>query len=639
MRCSLTALVALSLAVVSLAGPTPSPYNVHEKRSVIPAGWTRTRRHENVATLPLRIALKQNNIESIGDFLYDVSHPESTNYGKHWTAGEISRKFSPSDETVSTVRDWLVKSGLASERIRVSPTKGWINVDVTVEEAERLMNTEYHVYTHKSGQEHVACEAYQLPEHVSSHVDFVLPSVHFDAKIKRRSGSEPEPARAIGQPGVGITPKTTGTVSQILTELEECDEYITPVCLRALYGLVYEPVATDKNSFGVVEYTPQAYLQTDLQMFAMNFSTDLIGKEPYMVSIDGGYAQTEYQGFDYNGESNLDLQYGMSLVTGNQTVTLYQTGDMVEGASFNNFLDAIDGTYCTFEGGDDYTEDSQYPDPYGGGYEGPEDCGTATPAYVISTSYGYNEADLTLFYAERQCAEYAKLGLMGVTVLYSSGDDGVAGNDDVCLNANGTQTADGVIFNPTFPGVCPYVTSVGATMVKPNATVTQVQPEMACMEVIYSGGGFSNYFAMPSYQQTAVDYYLETYPPDYPSTMWNSTGMSRGLPDISANGANYVVAVDGEFELVYGTSCSSPVSGAIFTMINDARLAAGKSPIGFINPTIYSAAFAGAFNDITEGSNPGCGTEGFNATVGWDPVTGLGTPNFPVLLEKWLSLP
>ena len=68
---------------------------------------------------------------------------------------------------------------------------------------------------------------------------------------------------------------------------------------------------------------------------------------------------------------------------------------------------------------------------------GPEDCGTVTPAYVISTSYGYNEADLTPFYAGRQCAEYAKLGLMGVTVLYSSGDDGVAGNGNLCLNPNG----------------------------------------------------------------------------------------------------------------------------------------------------------------------------------------------------------
>lgn len=54
---------------------------------------------------------------------------------------------------------------------------------------------------------------------------------------------------------------------------------------------------------------------------------------------------------------------------------------------------------------------------------------------------------------------------------------------------------------------------------------------------------------------------------------------------------NYVVAVDGQFSLIYGTSCSSPVIGAIFTMINDARLAVGKGPIGFINPAVCTHHF------------------------------------------------
>lgn len=67
------------------------------------------------------------------------------------------------------------------------------------------------------------------------------------------------------------------------------------------------------------------------------------------------------------------------------------------------------------------------------------------PAYVISTSYGYDEADLTPFYAERQCAEYAKLGLMGITLLFSSGDYGVAGGDDLCLNPNGKNCSFDVI--------------------------------------------------------------------------------------------------------------------------------------------------------------------------------------------------
>jgi len=330
------------------------------------------------------------------------------------------------------------------------------------------------------------------------------------------------------------------------------------------------------------------------------------------------------------------LQYGMTLVTSEQNVTLYQTGDIYEGASFNNFLDAIDGSYCSFEGGDDPSQDAVYPDPRPGGYDKPQDCGTVKPTNVISTSYGYNEADVSPFYAARQCAEYAKLGLMGVTVLYSSGDNGVAGNGGTCLNPNGSETTDGKIFNPTFPGTCPYVTSVGATQINPNSSV--FEPESACEQVIYSSGGFSNYFAIPEYQKGAVGAYLKNYPPSYPSDIWNSTGTSRAFPDLSANGANYVVAIDGNFSLVYGTSASSPVVGAILTMVNDARLAAKKKPIGFINPTIYSSAFADAFNDITTGTNPGCGTPGFNSTPGWDPVTGLGTPNFSKLVERWLAM-
>jgi len=425
--------------------------------------------------------------------------------------------------------------------------------------------------------------------------------------------------------------------SEIFNQLEQCDKQITPLCLRALYGVAYTPLAAKDNSYAIVEYTPQAYIPSDIDKFAKTYAPDLIGKRPELVSIDGGTDQTTMTGFEYNGESNLDLQYGMALVTSAQTVTLYQVGDLVEGASFNNLLDALDKSYCHFEGGDDPTQDSIYPDQAPGGYEGKENCGTVKPANVISTSYGYNEADLTPAYAARQCAEYAKLGLMGVTVLYSSGDNGVSGESGNCLNRDGSQSLEGKRFNPSFPSTCPYVTSVGATQVSPGSSV--FEPESACEQIIYSGGGFSNYFAIPDYQKDVVHEYLENYPPPYPKTTYNSTGMSRGFPDLSANGANYVVSVDGNFSLIYGTSASTPVVGAILTLVNDARLFAGKKPIGFINPTIYSCDFADAFHDITNGTNQGCGTVGFKATEGWDPVTGLGTPNFPRLVEKWLELP
>ncbi len=191
------------------------------------------------------------------------------------------------------------------------------------------------------------------------------------------------------------------------------------------------------------------------------------------------------------------------------------------------------------------------------------------------------------------------------------------------------------MFNPSFPGTCPYVTSVGATQIVPGASVTA--PEEACETVIFSGGGFSNVFGLPAYQTTAVKSYFANHPPPYGADRYNNTQQSRGLPDISANGANYIVAVDGKFSLVYGTSASSPTVGAIITLINEVRYNIGKGSVGFLNPTLY--ANPGALNDITMGGNQGCGTPGFQAVSGWDPVTGLGTPNFPKLLLTYLSLP
>ena len=140
-----------------------------------------------------------------------------------------------------------------------------------------------------------------------------MPSVHFDAKLNRRFGDESTaPAHGIRQPGSRTSPKVTDTVPRDTADLEECAGSITPSCLRTLYGLSYNPVATDKNSFGIgqcilhfyrcicynlmrdllvcsiAEYSNSWYLPSDLEMFAGNYSTDLIGKEPVVVSIDGG---------------------------------------------------------------------------------------------------------------------------------------------------------------------------------------------------------------------------------------------------------------------------------------------------------------------------------------------------------------
>ncbi|KAG0651511.1 Sedolisin-A [Hyphodiscus hymeniophilus] len=639
MKLSILAIVG-GFAACAAAAPAPTAHVVHEKRETASERWSRRSdiKLNRDALIPMSFGLTQRNLDNGFEFLMDVSHPESKNFGKHWSMDKIADTFAPSTETLEAVKTWLKESGIEDDRLTVAKGRNWVKVELTVGEAESLLRTEYHVYTNtQTGKEHLACSDYSVPAHITEHIDFITPTIQFDATVKQM------PKRDLSKRNMKVRPfpiavrPDAAPQPEVTYSLANCDQYITPDCLRALYDFPNGTLAS--SSYGIVEYTPNTYLQSDLNVFYANLARQIpSGTGPTVDLIDGATTMGGTKSFDNQGESDLDLQYAIALVYP-QKVTLYQNGDSIEGSSFGNFLDAIDSSYCS---GDNPTYDAVYPDPASGGYKGAEACGTIKAASVISTSYGYNEADLPASYETRQCNEYMKLGLAGTTFVFSSGDSGVAGNNGDCCTkakcAGGTYNTGGSgTFNPAFPATCPYITSVGATQIKPNTAVTATAPEEACETVIYSGGGFSNVFAMPSYQSTAVKSYFTSHKPTYTATQYNNSQTVRGYPDVSANGANYVVAVDGALGLVYGTSASAPTFGSIITLINEQRIAAGKSTVGFINPTLY--ANPSAFNDIVSGGNQGCGTAGFTAVSGWDPVTGLGTPNYAKLLSAFLALP
>ena len=116
--------------------------------------------------------------------------------------------------------------------------------------------------------------------------------------------------------------------------------------------------------------------------------------------------------------------------------------------------------------------------------------------------------------------------------------------------------------------------------------------------------------------------------------------IGRGFPDVSAIGNNASLIIGGEVIMKSGTSMAAPVVASIFTLINEERLAAGKSPVGFVNPTLY--ANPQMFNDITIGNQSlgaPCAGNGFYCVPGWDPVTGLGTPKYNEWLEVFMALP
>ena len=111
-----------------------------------------TRLDHPTSILPLRLTLKERDIEDVERHPYDVSHPRSASCGKHWSSEDVVRTIATSDETIDIVLDWLIASGIGGEGMALGRSRGWIQVNATVEEAEQPMNTEYNVYTHVSGK-------------------------------------------------------------------------------------------------------------------------------------------------------------------------------------------------------------------------------------------------------------------------------------------------------------------------------------------------------------------------------------------------------------------------------------------------------------------------------------------------------
>src|SRR3569833_281454 len=406
-RFSLCASFLPTQAVAVCAKPLrrSSKHVLHERRPVAHhRRWSRATKPHRSSVLPLRIGLAQQTLHRGEEFLNEVAHPDSAQYGQHWSKAKVVETFAPKKESIDLVMEWLGAEGIRADRVRLSAAKNWLSFNATAREVERLLKTEYHVFRHfEHGYSHVACDAYHVPEHLAEHIALIMPTEHFDQRVghSRQKHNEelaeetqnelkmrylqkrqrPEHG-IVGLPTDQSLAKLGQTITNALMDLTQCDTMITPACLRALYNTPPGSLSSSNNTLGIVEYTPQAILQSDLNLYFSQFQSELQGKGPVIRLLDNGVVQTQNQSFNFNGESALDLEFAMAMIFP-QTATLFQVGDLVQGASFNNFLDGIDGSFCSFQGGDskDPSVDGQY--------SAQVNCGTARPTNVISTSYSY----------------------------------------------------------------------------------------------------------------------------------------------------------------------------------------------------------------------------------------------------------
>ena len=231
---------------------------------------------------------------------------------------------------------------------------------------------------------------------------------------------------------------------------------------------------------------------------------------------------------------------------------------------------------------------------------------------VISISWAGSE----LGYSQQEIVElnnvFHEASLKGITVVGASGDNGALNNKTYA--------------NVNVPVNSSYVLACGGTqtyITDDKITAESVWNESTQQAQIASGGGFSQRISEQQYQTVTSQEYIKKFPEFEPYYL--SGG--RGIPDIAANAADasgYAIFFEGRWIKVGGTSLATPLWAALIARMNQNL----GYRLGFINPYLYKLIGSSSFNQILEGNN-----NLYLAAEGWNPCTGLGTPNGKELMQ------
>lgn len=277
-----------------------------------------------------------------------------------------------------------------------------------------------------------------------------------------------------------------------------------------------------------------------------------------------------------HGEESIDVEWASGIAPG-ATVRVYATGSL----DLPDFARALDAVIA--------------------------DARVRPQLRQMSISFGVGEADLVTQQPhdlEILRRKFLKLAALGVNVFVSSGDEGARPLGAMPFGPRRLQTQ--------YPASDPHVIAVGGT------TLVLASDGSVISETGWtgSGGGVSKRFARPRWQ----------------GDVKRRSRPGRLVPDVSIaadprHGA--LVVFGGKRGTIGGTSWSAPVWAGLCAILNEARQAAGRGPVPYLNPHLYPLVGSACFRDITHGDN-----NGYRAAPGFDLVTGLGTPNLGELIAR-----
>lgn len=227
-----------SLVLTLALGVTAVPHHnkaIHEKRDSAPQGWVSLGEADSDIIMPMRIGLTQSNLHAGHDMLMDVSEHDSPNFGKHYTAEEVTEMFAPAKETVDGVIEWLQAEGI--QNVTHSVNKQWLAFDANVKTANEVFATKFEMFEHEfTGTRNIGCHEYHVPSHLSEHVDYITPGLRLYVSpklIKKKNEAIKKRDFNFKIPPI-VRPISTGNV-ETLSVASSCDTYITPNCIAGEY--------------------------------------------------------------------------------------------------------------------------------------------------------------------------------------------------------------------------------------------------------------------------------------------------------------------------------------------------------------------------------------------------------------------
>jgi tripeptidyl-peptidase-1 len=569
----LRSLVLAYLAMAGLAVAAASG-GVKKTSGQVPSSWKLKGASSGTSSFNFTLHLVGQNMAGLSTRMKQIV---ADGKGAWLADADLAQYVSPTAAATKAVITFLKSSGFPASAITANKNGDQVTVKTTVAMTSKVFSATMNDYN-ADGPTISRALSYIIPASISAYVEDVSPlalfgSIQGSGYLADEQRSLPvERHPSVHQIRDNIVPASCNVSS------------VTPQCRKDYYG-----TASYKRSTGTTvpdvavigfnnQYISNALMSAFLKKYAKNVPSDYI----MPVSAYNGAPKTmEKAGFEamLNAEAVVAEIYPL-------------TTNYITMATINNREDPWLLAFNTLI----------------------EKFTSATRPKVVSISYSGGEKYFSASQGKIMCDAAQKLTALGTTIVVSTGDFGVGGDDGEACPA----------FNPRYPIGCPYVLAVGAT--EGFAPEQPMEPNDGGLGLLSSGAGTSNIFGIPAYQAKQVAAYQKTIGTSM-NGYYNTTG--RMYPDLTALGSRYSIIFNGRDQAGSGTSASTPYVAALYGLINDKRKAAKKGPVGWANPSLYGASL----KDVTVGGSYGCSETkyGFPSKSGYDAASGNGSPMFAAL--------